>query len=185
MLAISVQAEISEDVWDKIGELMFAVKQQQTEHANLDRVEVQFPPEVISGDGSMVEYYEILPFAPPIVVTLGGTTWLFDDQYCINPECACREAAISFVAETSFAHPDNRRVMARTSFRYAYDEGDAQLSAGALIGVDLLVPSKRRQWAAALTKASGAGNDSLSALSGAQGGATSWSSRHSCSAGPR
>ena len=121
ILAVSVQEEISEDVWDELGELMFTVKQQQTEESNLDQVDVQFPPEVMSGDGSMVGYYEMFPYAQPIVVTIGDRIWLFDDQYCISPECTCREAAISFVAKASFA--DSRRTMTETSFRYDYDEG--------------------------------------------------------------
>lgn len=122
-LANSVESEISDEEWDKLRGLLLAVKQRQTEQANLDQVEIHFPPEVLSGGGSLVGYYEILPYARPVAITLESTIWLLDDQYCVSPECSCREAAISLVAKTSSAHPDDRPVMTEVSFRYAYDSG--------------------------------------------------------------
>ena len=122
-LATSIESEISEEEWTKLGMLYFAVKQQQAEQADLNRLDVHFPPEVLAGDGSMVGYYEILPYTRPIAVTLNDATWFFDDQYCVNPECSCQEAAVSFFAEDSSAVSDRPRNAREVSIRYAYDTG--------------------------------------------------------------
>jgi hypothetical protein len=122
-LATSVESEISEDEWNKLRRLFLAVKYRQTEKANLDQVEIHFPADVLSGDGSMVGYYEILPYARPVVISFESTIWLLDDQYCVSPECTCREVIISLVAQTSFADCEERPVMTEVSFRYAYDTG--------------------------------------------------------------
>lgn len=121
-LATAIESEMSEEEWTKLRLLYSAVKQQQTEHADLNRLDVQFPPEVIAGDGSMVGYYEILPNSRPIAVSLKGVRWFFDDEYCVNQGCKCQEAAVSFFAETcsgSNLLSDTNEV----SIRYAYDTG--------------------------------------------------------------
>ena len=94
--AKAVASEISDGDWAELWNLYLLVKQRQTEQADLDSLDIQFPPEVLAGDGSMVGYNEILPFAGRVVFPLGVDQWFFDDQYCVNPTCSCREAAISF-----------------------------------------------------------------------------------------
>jgi hypothetical protein len=122
-LAISVESEISDEEWAKLNRLFLAAKYRQTEQANLDQIEIHFPPDVLSGHGSMVGYYEILPYARPVVITLESTIWILDDQYCVKAECVCREAVVSLFAETSFDDCYERPVMTEVSFRYAYDTG--------------------------------------------------------------
>ena len=122
-LAISFESEISNDEWAKLSRIFLAAKYRQTEQANMDQIEIHFPPDVLSGHGSMVGYYEILPYARPIAITLESAVWILDDQYCVNVECVCREAVISLFAETPFDDCDERPVMTEVSFRYGYDTG--------------------------------------------------------------
>jgi len=123
--AISVKSEISDEEWDKLGMLLLALKEQQTEEADPGRIQTHFPPEVLSGEGSVVGYYEILPYAQPVVVVLDGISWLFDDGYCVNPECTCQEVAISFVSESTSPGSDhNHHDLTKISVRYAYDTGE-------------------------------------------------------------
>ena len=122
-LATSVWSEMSEEEWTKLSMLYSAVKLQQTERADLNRLDVHFPPEVLAGDGSMVGYYEILPYSRPIAVSLDGARWYFDDQYCVNPGCSCREAAISFFAGDSSAVSDRPRNTREVVISYAYETG--------------------------------------------------------------
>ena len=80
----------------------------------------------------MVAYHEILPYAAPVEVSSNGRSWLFDDQYCVRPECPCRDAIISF-------HPLPTRNEAGTkpltklpetsyiSVCYHYDSGDVEI----------------------------------------------------------
>jgi len=132
-LAKAVEWEISEAQWAELRGFYLAAKQQQTEKADLSRVEVQFPSEVLEGDGTMVGYYEIFPYARPIVVTLDATPWFLDDQYCVSPTCRCREAALSFLKGHSSPVPDSGGSHPEISIRYAYDKGEitAHLAANA------------------------------------------------------
>jgi hypothetical protein len=96
-LAKAIADQISEEHWTELSRLYVAEKQRQTEQADLDQIEVQFPPDVQAGDGSVVGYYELFPYARRFAATLDGTPWVLDDQYCVNPNCLCREAGLSFL----------------------------------------------------------------------------------------
>ena len=122
-LAKAIESEITEAEWTKLRNLYFAVKQDATEHADPDQIDADFPPEVLAGDGSMVGYYEVLPYAKPVEFTLGADTLLLDDQYCVIPTCSCREAALSFLPLRSSTGTDCSPVGPRLSLRYDYDTG--------------------------------------------------------------
>jgi hypothetical protein len=123
-LAKAIEDEISDGQWAEIRELYFAEKRRQTENADLDQVEVRFPPEVLQGDGSMVGYYELFPYARQIVATLDATPWILDDQYCVNPTCRCRDVGISFLQGHSSLVQDDGRNEVEITIRYAYDKGE-------------------------------------------------------------
>ncbi len=91
-LAKAVMDEITQDQWGCLWTFFFDLKVYYTEHANLDELDTDFPPN--ASEGSMVGYYEILPFARPISFSAAGQDWAFDDQYCLRPACSCRAAAL-------------------------------------------------------------------------------------------
>lgn len=95
-VAKAVANEISKADWNKLWGFYLGAKRYLTEHADPDQIDAHFPPEVLAGDGSMVGYYEILPYAKPVEFTLGAQTWLLDDQHCVRANCSCQEAALSF-----------------------------------------------------------------------------------------
>ena len=45
----------------------------------------------------MVASKEIFPWIKEFYFRLGEDHWLIDDQYCVNPECGCRDVMIEFV----------------------------------------------------------------------------------------
>ena len=92
-LAKAIANEISKADWNKLWGFYLGAKRHLTEHANPDQIDAHFPPDVLTGDGSMVGYYEILPYAKPVEFTLGAQTWLLDDQHCVRANCSCQEAA--------------------------------------------------------------------------------------------
>ena len=79
-LAKAIEDEISDSQWAELRNMYFAEKQRQTEQADLDQIEIQFPPEVLEGDGNMVGYYELFPYARQIVTTIDDVPWILDDQ---------------------------------------------------------------------------------------------------------
>ena len=122
-LAKAIESEITEAEWTKLRNLYVAVKQDATEHAGPDQIDADFPPEVLAGDGSMVGYYEILPYAKTVEFALGVDTLLLDDQYCVIPTCSCRQAALSFLTLRSSTGTGSSPVGPLLSLRYDYDTG--------------------------------------------------------------
>lgn len=124
LLANAVADEIGEEDWKSLTDLYFAVKQDSTERADSKDIHAQFPPQVLAGDGSMVGYHEILPYAKPIELRFNSETWWVDDQYCVNPKCSCQEAALSFFRSPSETIP--APVKPGGTVRYTYGTGQME-----------------------------------------------------------
>ena len=121
-LAKAIEDEISDSQWAELRNMYFAEKQRQTEQADLDQIEIQFPPEVLEGDGNMVGYYELFPYARQIVTTIDDVPWILDDQYCVNPTCRCRDVGLSFLQGHCSPVQDNSPKEAEITIQYAYDK---------------------------------------------------------------
>jgi uncharacterized protein YchJ len=122
-MAKAIEDEITEAQWTELRGLYVAEKRQQTERADLDQVEVQFPPEVLDGNGSMVGYYELFPYAQPIAAALDATPWILDDQYCVSPTCRCQDVSLAFLQGHSAPALDAVYNDEEITIRYAYDKG--------------------------------------------------------------
>jgi hypothetical protein len=62
-VAKAVANEISKADWNKLWGFYLGAKQYLADHADPDQIDAHFPPHVLARDGSMVEYYKILPYA--------------------------------------------------------------------------------------------------------------------------
>jgi hypothetical protein len=58
-------------------------------------------------------------------------TWLLDDQYCLNPNCSCQEAVLSFFQLRLLAEPSRIPTEPSLSIRYAYNTGRIEPLPGA------------------------------------------------------
>jgi hypothetical protein len=133
-LAKAIANEISKADWNKLRSLYLGVKQYLTEYTDPDQIDADFPPDVLAGDGSMVGYYEILPYAKPVEFTLGAQTWLLDDQHCVRAKCSCQEAALSFFELRPSAQYSGIGSEPTLCIRYAYDTGQIEPLSGAKDG---------------------------------------------------
>ena len=75
-VAKAVANEMSQADWNRLRSFYLGAKRDLTERADPDQLDADFPPEVLAGEGSMVGYYEILPYARSIEFTLGARRWL-------------------------------------------------------------------------------------------------------------
>jgi hypothetical protein len=125
-LAEAVAAEITPEAWSEIRRLYIAVKMLQTERADLNQLEAEFPTEILAGGATMIGYYEVLPYARPVDFSLNGDTWRVDDQYCVQPRCSCRDCALSFIQLPSFLDPKSPLINSSLSLRYHYDSGRSE-----------------------------------------------------------
>jgi hypothetical protein len=108
------------------GAFISGAKRHLTEHADPDQIDAHFPPDVLAGDGSMVGYYEILPYAKPVEFTLGAQTWLLDDQHCVRANRSCQEAELSFFELSPSAQHSGISSEPALCIRYAYDTGQIE-----------------------------------------------------------
>lgn len=118
ILAKAFMDEITPEQWHYLWSFFYALKILYTKQANLDDLDPSFPPN--AGEGGMVGYFEILPFARPINFTAEGHQWAFDDQYCLRPDCLCRAAVLQcfrITPQGANAAPQGPNL----SLRYHYD----------------------------------------------------------------
>jgi hypothetical protein len=120
-LAPAIQKEMTPEHWGNFRKLYFDTKMRQTEEADLDKIDCHFPPDV-QFDGEMASYHEIFPYAREVWVRRGERRWLFDDQYCVQPDCACRAAVFSFYEEGS----SRMRATPVLSIEYDLGSGDVR-----------------------------------------------------------
>ena len=125
-LAEAVAAEITPAVWSQIRGLYVAIKMRQTERADLNHLEAEFPPEILAGGDTMTGYYEVLPYARAVDFSLNGDTWRVDDQYCVQPRCSCRDCVLSFIQLPSSPGPESALIRPSLSLRYYYDSGRSE-----------------------------------------------------------
>ena len=125
-VAKAIANEISKADWNRLWGFYLSAKRYLTEHADPDQIDAHFPPDVLAGDGSMVGYYEILPYAKPIEFTLGAHTWVLDDQHCVRAKCSCQEAVLSFFELRPSAQPSGNGSEPTLCIRYAYDTGQIE-----------------------------------------------------------
>ena len=130
-VAKAIAKEISKADWDKLWGFYIGAKRYLTEHTDPDQIDADFPPDVLAGEGSMVGYYEILPYAKPVEFTLGAQTWLLDDQHCVRAKCSCQEAALSFFELRPSAQYSALGSEPTLCIRYAYDTGQIEPLSGA------------------------------------------------------
>jgi hypothetical protein len=131
IVAKGIANEISKADWIRLRSFYLGVKQHLTEHTDPDQIDAEFPPDVLAGEGSMVGYYEILPYAKPVEFTLGAQTWLLDDQHCVRAKCSCQEAALSFFELRPSAQYSALGSEPTLCIRYGYDTGQIEPFSGA------------------------------------------------------
>ena len=96
-LGKAVAAELRETDWLTLTEYLVRGKRAMIDEADVTQLDADFPEEVMRGEGYMVGYGEIFPFAGGFPFQIESNGWLVDDQYCVNPACRCREALLSFI----------------------------------------------------------------------------------------
>jgi hypothetical protein len=96
-LADSLMAEMREENWKDLYQRFYTYKESKTEEVDCVALDASFPPENMMDPTLMVAYKDILPFAKAFPFMLGADHWLVDEQYCMNPECDCRDVFFDFL----------------------------------------------------------------------------------------
>jgi len=103
-LAAQFVAAMTEADWEALTVFYHAAKRSQTEHVQLDQIEVRFPEAVLKDPSVLVAYVEIFPFAQYFNCKHQSANWLALDRYCANPQCDCQQALLEFLRITENAN---------------------------------------------------------------------------------
>jgi hypothetical protein len=119
-LANAVASQLGEPGWDYLYRHLLGVKQEQIDECDVRRLDADFPPEVLRGDVSVVGYGEIFYFAPGFHFEIESQEWLAVDDYCVNPECECREVVLQFVRSkgVSYGPSQDRETIPAVYYNY-------------------------------------------------------------------
>jgi len=101
-----VAAELDDEDWANLYGWFLGVKRDLVERADVGKLDAVFPAQVMAGDGTMVGYTEIFPFAHRFEFLFRDAGWFVGDQYCVAESCPCRNAALTFVGVPRDAGPD-------------------------------------------------------------------------------
>lgn len=104
-LAKRTVAELKDADWKALFDFLLRTKQKIVEEADSTHLDVNFPEEVMWGEGTLVGYAEIFPFANGFPFELAGQVWQIDDQYCIEPDCKCERVLLNFLPLGSETQP--------------------------------------------------------------------------------
>jgi hypothetical protein len=119
-LGRAVAAEMQEPDWQRLADLFLTTKRRVMKTMDINAVRAQFPAEAMTGGGSMVGYVEVFPWADPWNFQLGADWWLADDQYCVRPDCACTQTALTFFRLPKRTPFWRNKVKQIASLRYDY-----------------------------------------------------------------
>lgn len=96
-LATSVAAEFGEQEWQFLYQYLLEAKRKCIRTMDVTKVSLPDSPADITEDGSLVWFVDLFPYADCFEFDLDGEIWAVDDQYCVMPDCDCREVVLSFL----------------------------------------------------------------------------------------
>jgi uncharacterized protein YchJ len=105
-LAEAVVSEMDEEVWKYLNDFLMSEKKEQIDHCDPRGLQAVFPPSVLSGEASVVGYAEIFPLAPLFTLSYGSEHWAAIDNYCVDPQCTCRDVILQFISYVEGQDPE-------------------------------------------------------------------------------
>jgi hypothetical protein len=83
--------ELDQQDWYNLHDLFRTTKVKASKRYDLYSLDAEFPQEVLEKETKLVGYLEIFPYAQNITLVTDDGEYVFEDYYCINPECRCTE----------------------------------------------------------------------------------------------
>jgi hypothetical protein len=118
-LAEAMAAEFGDEEWRCLRQYLLTRKRHAIRKMDVTRLHAP-APEAMTDDGRMVPFGEIFPFGGGFEFELDEQHWMADDQYCVMPDCDCREVVLNFLFLTP--SPDDKNNAAKEAVAVArYD----------------------------------------------------------------
>lgn len=90
--------ELSNEDWISFHQMYYEYKVYCTKHTPIEEIEAEFSmAEEIELSGLTVSYSEILPYSQELFLKIAEEKYLIDLQYCVDVNCKCQGAILSFI----------------------------------------------------------------------------------------
>ncbi len=89
--------ELSKENWQDFQTVYYSYKAHITENCDLQELDPVFPEYEIEQKELMVFYDEIFPYTADIAFQNGNIEFIVEDQYCLNPDCSCKNTVLTIV----------------------------------------------------------------------------------------
>lgn len=113
-------AEFGEQEWQLIYKYLLHTKRNIVRTMDVAKVSLPDSPDDITEDGGLVWFGDLFPFADCFEFDLDGEMWAIDDQYCVMPDCDCREVVLGFLRLLPSRGRSNSAKDSIPSVRYDY-----------------------------------------------------------------
>lgn len=94
-LAEFVRTRLDENAWDELLKWFWTAKIQSIEKSDPSEIEIDGLPEAENGE--MVPFVEVFPLGLSLNFTFENAAWAAGEQYCVQPECTCRDLVLCFL----------------------------------------------------------------------------------------
>ncbi|WP_428590831.1 SEC-C metal-binding domain-containing protein [Sphaerochaeta sp.] len=108
--------QMSADQWEAVQTFYHEQKRNLTEHIT-DFAGIEYDFSKLDVTDGNIAFTEIFPYCTPFIIPHGQTTYLMEDQYCMNPSCHCKEVILSFHEIAG-----NKALAPAYVFNYHYDK---------------------------------------------------------------
>ena len=83
--------------WTNFQSAFYSYKAHITKNCDIQELNPRFSVQEVEQERLMAGYQDIFPYGEDISFIEGDIEYFFDDQYCINPNCSCRDVALVIV----------------------------------------------------------------------------------------
>jgi len=126
-LAKAAVAEFGEQEWQLLYRFLLKTKRKSIRAMDVSKLTLPDLSAVLKGNGSLIGFAEIFPFADCFEFELNGELWAVDDQYCVMPDCDCREVVVNFLQLIPSQHQSVKLNKQIPAARYNYQRNKSEV----------------------------------------------------------
>jgi len=117
-LAQIICAEMTEADQQRLREWFLVRKLELIQTTPVAEIDIADLPS--ADDGKMIGFVDVFPCGLALNFALNNEAWAVDEQYCVQPDCACRETVLSFLKLMDATGRKTTAIKDTPSLRYNY-----------------------------------------------------------------
>ncbi len=123
-LAQVISAELTDADQQRLREWFLAEKLELIQTTPVSKIDITDLPN--ADDGKMIGFVDVFPCGLALYFGLGNEAWAVDEQYCVQPDCKCRETVLSFLKLVDASGRKTKVIRDAPAIRYNYRTHEAK-----------------------------------------------------------